>query len=84
MLVRWLIQSKLELFGFNLFFFIMNVDLLTLSPFSPFTLPEGSNGPDGPGGPGGPSGPLGPSLPGKPLRPCVTNTRMQSMNLKYD
>lgn len=72
MLVRWLIQSKLEycLASIYIFYFIMNLDWLTLSPFSPFTLPEGSNGPDGPGGPGGPSGPLGPSLPGKPLRPC--------------
>lgn len=49
--------------------FLMTSDLLTLSPISPFTLPEGSKGAAGPGGPWAPSGPLGPSLPGKPIRP---------------
>lgn len=49
--------------------FLMTSDLLTLSPVSPFTLPEGSKGAAGPGGPWAPSGPLGPSLPGKPIRP---------------
>lgn len=56
----------------------MALAVLTLSPFSPFTLPEGSKG-AWPGGPGRPSGPLGPSLPGKPSRPCITNTHMDTL-----